>query len=113
MLFGLHLLQVTYTVRVKLHQRGEVINTDCECPAGKGPHGTCKHVAALLVMMSNFLQTGELTMKKGCTDVLQTFHKPQKTYQGMCKALGAVGNLMSQIESNSYQLCQLNTKPRC
>jgi uncharacterized Zn finger protein len=37
-----------------------VLNTDCECPAGKGPYATCKHVAAVLLMICSFVDSGNI-----------------------------------------------------
>jgi len=48
--------KVTYSYKLKLSkEHGEIINTHCECPAGKGPHGTCKHIAAVLFMLSGLV----------------------------------------------------------
>ena len=60
----------------------EVRNSDCECPAGKGPNGTCKHIAAILIMLSDFVNTGHLNIQRTCTENLQTFHVPRKRHQG-------------------------------
>jgi uncharacterized Zn finger protein len=60
------------------------MNSHCECPAGKGPHGTCKHIAAVLLMLIDFVTTGEIEVEKSCTDNLQTFHKPKNYYSGKC-----------------------------
>jgi len=61
---------------------GDITNSECECPAGKGPHGTCKHVAAMLGMLEVFRRTGDLLCRKSCTDRLQTFHHPRQVYDG-------------------------------
>lgn len=39
---------------------GDPINSECECPAGKGPHSTCKHVAAVLLVLQEFSLSGNL-----------------------------------------------------
>ena len=55
---------VTYWFKLKLHKNtGEVFNSHCECPRGKGPHGTCKHIAAVLQMISNFVSGRELEVE--------------------------------------------------
>ena len=70
-------------MRLKVEKAtGDVINSDCECPAGKGPHATCKHVAAILFMLEMFVSTGSLACQKSCTDTLQTFHQPREIYGG-------------------------------
>ena len=61
---------------------GDAINSDCECPAGKGPHGTCKHLAAVMLMLQHFTETGNVAVDKSCTENLQLFHKPKATYHG-------------------------------
>ncbi len=37
---------VLYAVRTILDSRGMPVHSSCECPAGSGPHATCKHVVA-------------------------------------------------------------------
>ncbi|XP_062598965.1 uncharacterized protein LOC134260414 [Saccostrea cucullata] len=75
--------KVTYNYKIKLtRSTGEPVNSHCECPAGKGPHGTCKHIAAVLLMLVDFVNTGEIEVEKSCTDNLQTFHKPKNYYSG-------------------------------
>ncbi|XP_046331249.2 uncharacterized protein LOC124114619 [Haliotis rufescens] len=72
--------KVSYSLRIIIAECGEVVNTHCECPAGKGPHGTCKHLASVLLMLSQFKSTGVIAVRRSCTDRLQTFHRPQKEY---------------------------------
>lgn len=61
---------------------GTIINTHCECPAGRGPHGTCKHIAAVLLVISKYSLTGQLRIKNTCTEDLQTFNRPKRNYNG-------------------------------
>ena len=78
-----YFLQLSYSLKVKVGQYGDVVNSHCECPAGKGPHGTCKHIAALLLALVTAVEEGTLSgMNESCTDKLQTFHKPTKRYGG-------------------------------
>jgi len=75
--------KVSYNVKIKVTSiTGDIVNSDCECPAGKGPHGICKHVAAILLMLHQFWDTGDLLCRKSCTDTLQTFHQPRQLYDG-------------------------------
>lgn len=77
------LLQVTYNYKIKLEKNtGTPVNSDCECPAGKGPSATCKHIAAVLLMLQHFHETSELMIEKSCTEGLQTFHQPRAAYNG-------------------------------
>ena len=32
----------------------DVMNVQCGCPAGRGPHGSCKHIAALSYALADF-----------------------------------------------------------
>ena len=78
----LNIFQVSYNIKLKVDLFGEVLATECECPCGMGPHSTCKHVAAVLLMLAEFSSTGKLPLRGSCTAELQTFHKPRKTYHG-------------------------------
>ncbi|XP_046557350.1 uncharacterized protein LOC124266602, partial [Haliotis rubra] len=77
-----HWMEVTYNYRLKVEKTGEPVNSHCECPAGKGPHSTCKHIAAVLLMLEHFISTGSVQVGKSSTDNLQLFHKPKKPYKG-------------------------------
>ena len=74
--------KVSYNYRVKLDIQGEPENSHCECPSGKGPHGTCKHIAAVMLMLQKFVSSGEVLVQKSCTETLQTFHKPKRFHDG-------------------------------
>lgn len=76
--------KVTYNYKIKLEKSsGDPMNSHCECPSGKGPHGTCKHVAAVMLMLQEFVNTGDIEVEKSCTDSLQMFHKPRCLYSGI------------------------------
>ena len=66
-----------YVVYVHLHQdTGKVFHASCSCPAGQG--GCCKHVAALLFQLLDYIQL-ELTEVPDdltCTQLLQQWHVP-------------------------------------
>ena len=49
---------------------------------GIGPHGTCKHIVAILIVIADFKQTGKISISKSCTETLQCFHKPKKLHTG-------------------------------
>ncbi|XP_033730972.1 uncharacterized protein LOC117320491 [Pecten maximus] len=75
--------KVSYNYKISLEETsGDPVNSACECPAGKGPHGTCKHIASVLLMLGNFISNGTLQVQKTCTENLQSFHKPKSIYDG-------------------------------
>ena len=79
----LFIFQVSYYYKIKLEkQSGGPVNSKCECPAGKGPHATCKHIAAVLLMAQCFSEKGDILVEKTCTQGLQTFHQPRSYYRG-------------------------------
>jgi uncharacterized Zn finger protein len=74
---------VTYNVKITIClTNGDVRNSPCDCPAGKGPHSTCKHIVCVLLVLVKFVATGDLSVVKSCTEQLQTFKKPAKMYSG-------------------------------
>lgn len=67
-----------YVVYVHLNQAtGEVVPGHCLCKAGKG--GCCKHVAALLFQVIDYIQLelSEVPDDVTCTQVLQQWHVPR------------------------------------
>nr|XP_018672111.1 uncharacterized protein LOC108950584 [Ciona intestinalis] len=61
---------------------GEILNTECECAAGKGPHCTCKHVASVCYLLMHTKTSGTVLLQKSCTSQLQMFHHPTKFHRG-------------------------------
>ena len=46
----------------------DIAHAQCECPAGIGPHGSCKHIAALSYTLADFaLPDYWFKMWKGAT----------------------------------------------
>ncbi|TRY78175.1 hypothetical protein TCAL_16683 [Tigriopus californicus] len=46
---------VSYNIKITVDQSsGEVQNSACECPAGKGPSATCKHIVCVLLLLVKF-----------------------------------------------------------
>jgi hypothetical protein len=82
---------VNYSIKIILHQTGEIQNSHCECPAGAGPHGTCKHVVCACSVLAHFSAVGELTVALSCTDQLQTFKKPTRAHAGSPKRAEEIG----------------------
>ena len=68
-----------YTVYVHLIQTtGNVDYAKCQCPAGAG--GRCKHVAATLFQLLDFIELGlsDIPNEKTCTEEIQKWHIPRK-----------------------------------
>ena len=74
--------KVSYSIKVRVGEEGDITNAHCECPAGKGPHSTCKHVASICWLLVDFKKTGLIQTNKSCTDNLMTFHQPIKEHTG-------------------------------
>ncbi|XP_056005265.1 uncharacterized protein LOC125664437 [Ostrea edulis] len=75
--------KVTYNFKLKFDKNsGDILNSHCECPAGRGPHGTCKHLAAVAIVLLSCSEGKGLRIQRSCTENLQTFHKPKHSYSG-------------------------------
>ena len=60
--------QVQYSIKFILKgSNGEILNLHCECPSGIGPHSTCKHIIAALMMLNNFVISNKLNIQNCCT----------------------------------------------
>nr|XP_018672258.1 uncharacterized protein LOC108950671 [Ciona intestinalis] len=68
--------------KLKANAKGELLNSACECPAGQGPHATCKHIAAVCYFLVVAKEKGELLIEDSCTSQLQRFHHPKRKHQG-------------------------------
>ena len=56
----------------------DIIGAECGCPAGKGPCGSCKHIAAVCYALEEFSRLGKLPEFATCTDRLQAWNKPRQ-----------------------------------
>ena len=57
------------------------VHAQCMCPAGKGPFGSCKHIATLNFALEDFVRMQEIILEQGedaCTSVLQRWNQPRK-----------------------------------
>ena len=60
----------------------DICGAECSCPAGRGPHGSCKHIAASLFALENFYSTYKEVQASSndddndlsCTSKLQTWN---------------------------------------
>ena len=58
-----------------------VKRAECTCPAGRGPNGSCKHIAAFCYALEDFVRTRDKlddNDEASCTSVLQQWNKPRK-----------------------------------
>ena len=75
--------KTAYSMKLALDgETGEPLQCHCECPAGRGPTGSCKHIVAVLLNLSKFAEDGELLVQLSCTEQLQTFKKPRRAHDG-------------------------------
>ena len=59
----------------------DVVFSECSCPAGLGPHGSCKHIAATLYALEDFYrmyQSAKEQDDESCTSRLQIWNQPRK-----------------------------------
>ena len=57
----------------------KILAASCQCPAGAGPRGSCKHLAALCYALQYFVVVGFVKDFQSCTDKLQTWNQPRKS----------------------------------
>lgn len=65
------------TMTLILQPSCDIISCACGCPAGKGPHGSCKHIGALCYALEEFSRIGKTPEYATCTDKLQEWNKPR------------------------------------
>lgn len=73
---------VSYWCKLSCNEMGEILNTECECPAGTAPHATCKHLACVAFMITECFKSNHVLIDRACTDSLQTFHQPARKNRG-------------------------------
>ena len=106
-----------YIVYVHLNQNtGEVTHGSCTCKAGKG--GCCKHVAAVLFQILDYieLELTEVPDDLTCTQVLQQWHvtrgdevdKPvlyvDMTFEKACYEMRRAGSAVSAVMERAKQI---------
>ena len=71
-----------YIVKLSLSKDGEheddIAFASCPCPAGKGPLGSCKHIAALCYALEEFVRLRCTREFETCTSRLQTWNQARK-----------------------------------
>ena len=72
----------TYSLLLTIDKANvDVSSAQCTCPAGKGPFGSCKHIATQCFALQDFVKTREIILEQGeeaCTSVLQRWNQPRK-----------------------------------
>ena len=58
--------------------RGHIVACCCGCAAGSGPHGSCKHLAALCYALEEFCRLNDTRDYVACTSKLQSWNQPRK-----------------------------------
>ena len=92
---------IQYLVYVHLNQEsGEVEYTKCCCKAGQG--GCCKHVAALLYTLLDFVNLHQIPQELTCTQVAQKWSVPSDCSKTLIKAV--------KFEELSFEKAEFNKK---
>ena len=102
-----------YNVKLRLDgEHGEMMNSQCECPVGEGPNATCKHIAALMKLLIEFVSEGNInSISKSCTEELQSHHQPSKLYTGTMTHVVAIITMANLTADNN--LLGRSPKPQC
>lgn len=48
----------TYLCKIVFDEKSDVMQANCECPAGTGWVAACKHISATINVIEHFMQTG-------------------------------------------------------
>ena len=70
--------KMTYSIDISLRNSGFVNEAQCECGAGEGPTGHCKHILAVLFAYCKFIKSSNIKIESSYTEKLQSFHKDKK-----------------------------------
>ena len=67
-----------YVVKIALEkEKFDMLGAECGCPAGRGPHGSCKHIGALAYALADFVRFKKSPEYLTCTDKLQEWNQPR------------------------------------
>ena len=68
-----------YHIKLILEEAsGNICHAECGCPAGLGPSGSCKHIAALGYALEEYARIACIRNQVACTSQLQTWNQPRK-----------------------------------
>ena len=79
-------MKTHYDVDISFTSDGGIIQTQCECGAGMGPNGHCKHICCTLYASFKFANTETVKLHETCTEKLQTFHQTKRFIWSPLKA---------------------------
>ena len=73
---------ITYAIRMIIStSNSDILHAQCGCPAGCGPKGSCKHIAAMCYALEDFSHIKNLCENPvACTSQLQTWNQPRKIH---------------------------------
>ena len=76
---------IVYNVNLRIDKATtDITYASCECPAGRGPHGSCKHIAATAFALEDYSRSKPYAAASGnsesCTSRLQTWNQPRKRH---------------------------------
>ena len=67
-----------YKIQMVLSPSAEILYAEDGCPAGRGPTGSCKHIAAFCYALEEFVRLGFTRPFLSCTSRLQTWNQPRQ-----------------------------------
>ncbi|XP_048481341.1 uncharacterized protein LOC119694264 [Plutella xylostella] len=94
------------TVKAKSHL---ILETQCECAAGMGPYGQCKHILVVLIGITDMVQHRRIKMKTSITNRLQTFHQPRRLHSG--DPVRAEDLKLKSEDKNYKEMAQFDPRP--
>ena len=73
-----------YNITLTMDSNADVLKSSCGSPAGAGPKGSCKHIAALCYALEEYCRIKDLRSPRSCTSQLQTWNQPRKRRLDSC-----------------------------
>ena len=70
--------KMTYSIDISLRKSVFVNEAQCECGAGEGPTGHCRHIQTVLFACCKFINSSNIKTEYSCTEKLQSFHKAKE-----------------------------------
>ena len=103
-----------YKLEIDIATAGsDVCCAQCNCPAGRGLHGSCKHITATLFVLENFysayeeIQASSNDNDVSCTSKLQTWNQPRKRrLESKCST-----DITFRVEDYYHKPCHQSKQP--